>query len=184
MTTLRAMIFAFLTFGLAASSCQAETWVLADEAKTEYFGKAVSYDFGSKQLTIRKVDGKEHMALTIGMLSLLGFPGTFGFIGKWSILVALVDRGGSMLAVILVLTSLVSAGYYLPVVSALWMKPGPEAPLPPEASWARSALVPIVVATIVVVALGVWPGPVLDWATTTAQSLGSATAALAGAASP
>jgi len=124
------------------------------------------------------------LALTIGMLSLLGFPGTFGFIGKWSILAALVDRGGSMLAVILVLTSLLSAGYYLPVVSALWMKPGPEAPLPPEGLWARSALVTIAVATIIVVALGVWPGPVLDWATTTAQSLGSATAALAGAASP
>ncbi|MCL4864428.1 MAG: hypothetical protein KJZ47_00955, partial [Gemmatimonadales bacterium] len=86
--------------------------------------------------------GKRHpgiaLALTIAMLSLLGFPGTFGFMGKWSILSALVDRSGSLLAVILVLTSLVSAGYYLPVVSALWMKPGPDGALPPEAAPGRT----------------------------------------------
>lgn len=60
MTSLRPTIFAVFTFAFGASSCPAETWVLADEAKTEYFGEAVSYDLESKQLTIRKVDGKEH----------------------------------------------------------------------------------------------------------------------------
>jgi NADH-quinone oxidoreductase subunit N len=64
-------------------------------------------------------------ALAIAMLSLLGFPGTAGFIGKWYILVAATGAGQTLLAVILVLTSVVSAGYYLPVIMAMYMKPEP-----------------------------------------------------------
>ena len=61
------------------------------------------------------------------MLSLLGFPGTFGFIGKWYILTAVVAEGQLILPVILVLTSVVSAGYYLPVIMAMYMRPSPSA---------------------------------------------------------
>jgi NADH-quinone oxidoreductase subunit N len=66
--------------------------------------------------------------LAVAMLSLLGFPGTLGFIGKWAILSALVEVKHLPLAVILVLTSLVSAGYYLPVLMSAYMRePGPSA---------------------------------------------------------
>ncbi len=70
-------------------------------------------------------------ALAVCMLSLLGFPGTAGFIGKWYILLAAIGggagQGGALLAVLLVLTSVVSAGYYLPVIMAMYMKPEPSA---------------------------------------------------------
>ena len=59
------------------------------------------------------------------MLSLLGFPGTFGFIGKWYILSAVIAEGQYILPVVLVLTSVVRAGYYLPVIMAMYMKPAP-----------------------------------------------------------
>src|SRR2546422_9873789 len=59
------------------------------------------------------------------MLSLLGFPGTAGFIGKWYILVAATAAGQLPLAAIFVLTSVVSAGYYLPVIMAMYMQPEP-----------------------------------------------------------
>ena len=65
-------------------------------------------------------------AFGVCMLSLLGFPGTFGFIGKWMILSALVTSGQWIIPVVLVLTSVVSAGYYLPVIMAMYMKPAPE----------------------------------------------------------
>src|SRR5205085_4306018 len=65
------------------------------------------------------------LALAVCMLSLLGFPGTAGFIGKWYILVAATMAHESVLATILVLTSVVSAGYYLPVIMAMYMKPEP-----------------------------------------------------------
>jgi NADH-quinone oxidoreductase subunit N len=66
-------------------------------------------------------------ALAVCMLSLLGFPGTAGFIGKWYILVAAVSAGQGWLAAVLVLTSVISAGYYLPVIMAMYMRSAPFA---------------------------------------------------------
>ena len=65
--------------------------------------------------------------LSVCMLSLLGFPGTVGFIGKWYILTATVAEEQMILPVILVLTSVLSAGYYLPVIMAMYMRPAPTA---------------------------------------------------------
>lgn len=62
-------------------------------------------------------------AMTVFMLSLLGFPGTAGFIGKWYVLSSAVEADQWSLAVILVLASVVSAGYYLPVIMQMYMQP-------------------------------------------------------------
>src|SRR3989442_8024375 len=64
-------------------------------------------------------------ALAVCMLSLLGFPGTAGVIGKWYILVAATAAGQLPLAAILVLTSVISAGYYLPGIIGMYMQPQP-----------------------------------------------------------
>src|SRR5437879_12340931 len=61
-------------------------------------------------------------ALAVCMLSLLGFPGTAGFIGKWYILAAATSAGQGGLAAALVLTSVISAGSYLPVILGSYMK--------------------------------------------------------------
>ena len=67
--------------------------------------------------------------LSLCMLSLLGFPPTAGFLAKWYVLVAAVEAGQWWLAAALVLTSVVSAGYYLPVIMVMYMRPeaSPEA---------------------------------------------------------
>src|SRR2546429_28554 len=67
------------------------------------------------------------LALAVCMLSLLGFPVTAGFIGKWYILVAATSSGQVLLAAVLVLASVISAGYYLPVIMAMYMQPQPSA---------------------------------------------------------
>src|SRR5207247_1758245 len=54
------------------------------------------------------------LALAVCMLSLLGFPGTAGFIGKWYILVAATATGQGLLAAVLVLASVIPAGCHLP----------------------------------------------------------------------
>ena len=77
------------------------------------------------------------LGLSICMLSLLGFPGTFGFIGKWYIISATVAEGQYILPVVLVLTSVLSAGYYLPVIMAMYMKPAPIAGAPGGAAGSR-----------------------------------------------
>ena len=96
------------------------------------------------------------LAMSVFMLALLGFPvfGGIGFFAKWYMLQAAL-RGGAApqtrLAVVLVLTSVVSAGYYLYVVSVMFMRPRPEgAPTPPRVGALTNAVVAASVALILV----------------------------------
>jgi NADH-quinone oxidoreductase subunit N len=59
--------------------------------------------------------------LTIAMLSLAGIPGTVGFIGKFELINALVSGNYTWLAIVLVIGSMISLGYYLRVVATMWM---------------------------------------------------------------
>jgi NADH-quinone oxidoreductase subunit N len=67
--------------------------------------------------------------MTISMLSLAGIPGTVGFIGKFQLIHALVDGDYTWLAIVLVIGSMISLGYYLRVVAAIWMRAPVPAPL-------------------------------------------------------
>ncbi|MDQ3673381.1 MAG: NADH-quinone oxidoreductase subunit N, partial [Gemmatimonadota bacterium] len=78
------------------------------------------------------------VAMAVFMLALLGFPifGGIGFFAKWYVLQAALQTPApqTRLAIILVLTSVVSAGYYLYVVMVMFMKPrAANAPLPAPA---------------------------------------------------
>jgi NADH-quinone oxidoreductase subunit N len=63
-------------------------------------------------------------AMTIFMLSLIGLPPTLGFVGKFYLFSSVIAGGFYGLAVIGVLTSLVSAYYYLRVVVTMYMQDG------------------------------------------------------------
>jgi NADH-quinone oxidoreductase subunit N len=66
------------------------------------------------------------LPLTIAMLSLAGIPATAGFIGKIYLIQALVDGGYAWLAVVIVVGSMISLGYYLRVIAAVWMRDAPS----------------------------------------------------------
>jgi len=110
-------------------------------------------------------------ALAVCMLSLLGFPGTAGFIGKWYILIAATNAGQNVLAAILVLTSVVSAGYYLPVIMAMYMKPEPSESAHVDVRLGRwgGAAVAVVVSAILL--FGVWPNRLFDLARSAGDSV-------------
>ena len=59
--------------------------------------------------------------MTVSMLALAGIPGTVGFIGKFQLIHALVDGNYTWLAIVLVVGSMISLGYYLRVVATMWM---------------------------------------------------------------
>jgi NADH-quinone oxidoreductase subunit N len=118
--------------------------------------------------------------LAVCMLSLLGFPGTFGFIGKWYILTAVVAEGHYILPVILVLTTVISLGYYLPVVMAMYMKPAPSADRYVAVRFAPAALGAVALSVAAVLLFGVWPGGLLDLAARSAATLTQTGGPLAG----
>jgi NADH-quinone oxidoreductase subunit N len=69
--------------------------------------------------------------MTLSMLGLAGIPATAGLIGKFYLIEAAVDGGYAWLGVVIVIGSMISLGYYLPVIAAMWMREAPEAkPLP------------------------------------------------------
>ncbi|HEY3012434.1 MAG TPA: NADH-quinone oxidoreductase subunit N [Gemmatimonadales bacterium] len=111
------------------------------------------------------------LGLSICMLSLLGFPGTFGFIGKWYILSAVVAEGQVILPVVLVLTSVISAGYYLPVIMSVYMKAAPDDEAYRGVRLSPAAAGAIAVSVAAVVVFGFWPGGALETATRSAGTL-------------
>jgi NADH-quinone oxidoreductase subunit N len=100
------------------------------------------------------------VAMTVFMLALLGFPifGGAGFFAKWYILKAALDAPApqTMLAVVLVLTTVISAGYYLYVIMVMFMRPrGVDAfPVPRTPAWTRFVMVACAAAILI---LGIAP---------------------------
>jgi NADH-quinone oxidoreductase subunit N len=102
--------------------------------------------------------------MTIFLLSLGGFPPTAGFIGKWYIFTAAVQEGHYWLAIIGVLTSVVSVFFYLRIVVMMYMsESAPEIDsMRPRVS--ATAVAGLILATAAVLYLGVLPTRVLDLA--------------------
>ncbi|HEV7585962.1 MAG TPA: NADH-quinone oxidoreductase subunit N [Solirubrobacteraceae bacterium] len=83
--------------------------------------------------------------MTLAMLGLAGIPATSGFIGKFYLIDASVAGGYTWLGVVIVVGSMISLGYYLPVVAAMWMRGSPAEephvrPEPPGPSPASGTL--------------------------------------------
>src|SRR5271170_7270900 len=69
--------------------------------------------------------------MTISMLALAGIPATAGFIGKFYLIDAAVAGGYTWLGLAILIGSMISLGYYLPVIAAMWMREAPgTAPRP------------------------------------------------------
>lgn len=111
------------------------------------------------------------VAMTVFLLSLAGFPFTAGFIGKFFILRAAVERGLVLLAVVLVLASLVSYYYYLRVAWYMWFRDPVEGRTAEPRALAPAMTVALVIATAGIVVLGVAPGVLLDAAERSAAGL-------------
>jgi len=108
-------------------------------------------------------------ALAVFMISLTGIPVSAGFVGKFYLFTAAVDGGYVTLAVVGMMMSAVSAYYYLGVVVAMYMRePVGEDVWGPVSVPAGLALA---VSVLVVLGLGVYPGPVMAWARLAARSL-------------
>jgi len=107
--------------------------------------------------------------MTVFLLSLGGFPPTAGFIGKWYIFSAAVQEGHYWLAIIGVLSSVVSVFFYLRIVVMMYMtEEGAEPARPAISVPAMAALGFAMLATFY---LGVLPTRVIDYALESIQTI-------------
>ncbi len=98
-------------------------------------------------------------AMTIFMLSFTGIPPTLGFVGKFYLFRTVIEGGFIGLALIGVLTSLISAYYYLRVVVVMYMWDGePEAH---REVWLTATTLAAAVGTVV---LALFSTPLFRWA--------------------
>jgi NADH-quinone oxidoreductase subunit N len=93
-------------------------------------------------------------AMAVFMLSLIGFPPTLGMVGKFYLFRAVIAGGYSGLAIIGVITSLVSAYYYLRVVVNMYMREGE--PVIDRENWLEITIAVTALATVVLSFVPQW----------------------------
>ena len=107
------------------------------------------------------------IGFSVCLLALLGFPifGGAGFFAKWYVLQAAITSPNGLvpLSVLLVLTSVVSAGYYLHLVRVMFMRARPENAVEPAVMAPLTRLV-LVTSVGLLLILGVFPNRLATWA--------------------
>jgi NADH-quinone oxidoreductase subunit N len=98
-------------------------------------------------------------AMTVAMLSFIGVPPTLGFVGKFYLFSTVIKGGYIGLALIGLLTSLVSAYYYLRVVVIMYMRTGE-----PRVTRERLLYYMTVVTAAATVLLSIFSAPLFAWA--------------------
>ena len=97
---------------------------------------------------------------TAMLLSLAGIPLTGGFIGKFYVVAAGVGSSLWLLVIILVINSAIGLFYYLRIIIAVYSQPETKAAPAPSLSVSGGTV--LAGLTVILVWLGVYPGPVLD----------------------
>jgi NADH-quinone oxidoreductase subunit N len=143
---------------------------------------------GEKYVTLEDYAGLGRTApvlaatFTFFLMSLIGIPITGGFFGKFYVLSAALKSNLVWLSIVLVLNSAVGAYYYLRIIVMMYMRePRGEVQVTPIPAAAALAITICVAATLY---LGVVPGRVLDYATSSARQLVRDTAPATAAATP
>jgi len=93
-------------------------------------------------------------AFFIGSLSVIGLPPTGGFISKWYLVTGTLQAGQTALLVVLLISTLLNAAYFLPIVYQAFFKSPPESEIEQrfqEAPWACVA--PLVFTALVTLLL-------------------------------
>lgn len=90
----------------------------------------IFYRFASAELSVMSGMGKTMpltmAAFTIGGLSLIGIPGTAGFVSKWYLVTALLDASLWPLALLILVASILTLIYVGRVIEVAYFKPVPE----------------------------------------------------------
>lgn len=93
------------------------------------------------------------------MFALSGIPPFAGFFGKYYVFIAAIEANMTWLAIVGILSSVISVYFYLRIVIIMYFKDGNEG-LSPILS--NTALLGIIISALIVILMGVFPGSVID----------------------
>ena len=153
------MVYVFMQLGAFAVVVMLRRRdIIGDELK-DFTGLAVSHPGAAT-------------AMLIFLLSLGGIPPTAGFMGKLWLFGAAIEAGYIWLAVIGVANSALSLYYYVRLVVFMWTT---DAESPAQSfRLSPSLAVVLVVSVIGTILFGVYPGPLFEFAASSASTLGAA----------
>ena len=103
-------------------------------SKITLFFAAGSIHVAAHVDTVGRIDGIGRRmpwtmgAFAVGALSMIGIPPTAGFLGKWFILMAAVSLGQWFAVGVIIVSTLLNAGYFLPIVYRAFARAGPGEP--------------------------------------------------------
>jgi NADH-quinone oxidoreductase subunit N len=102
------------------------------------------------------------IAMTLFLVSLTGLPPTAGFIGKWYLFGAVIEKGWYWLAVIGVINSVISLFYYMKIVRNMWLRKvdnGKE-----QFQYSIPSYIILLIFAFPTLLFGLYFSPVLRWA--------------------
>ncbi len=105
-------------------------------------------------------------ALSVAVLGLGGLPPLAGFMSKWQIFVSgfqTQNAGGVVLMIFMALNSVLSLGYYAPLVNRMYRRQ-PSQRVEAGAPVGAAMALPLVILTLATVVIGFWP-TLLSWLT-------------------
>ncbi|MBA7617424.1 Na(+)/H(+) antiporter subunit D [subsurface metagenome] len=133
---------------------------------------SIVHETGTRDISSLRGIGKmmpvTSISLFIALLGLGGVPGTNGFISKYHLFSAAFGSGLGWLGIMGVLNSALSMAYYIRIMQVLLGSPK-------EGFKAKEA--PILMLTVtmamaaIIVILGIWPAPLINFASSASQSL-------------
>jgi NADH-quinone oxidoreductase subunit N len=101
------------------------------------------------------------LTLTVFLLAQAGVPLTSGFFAKFYVITAAVEAGSTWLAVIAMLTAVISAFLYLRITVSMYMSDTDDAEaVGPRFSIPLGAGIALAVCLVVTLVVGVWPGSI------------------------
>jgi len=93
---------------------------------------------------------------------MVGIPLLAGFNSKWYLGLASLEASKPLFLIIILISSLLNAGYYLPVVISAFFGKDENVRLENAREAEGLALMPLIIFSLLIVALGVYPKVILD----------------------
>ncbi len=102
-------------------------------------------------------------AFGLASLSMIGVPPVAGFVSKWYLALGAMDIHDNVLLAVLIVSSLLNAGYFVPVFFIAFFGDPPPGETAASGSLEKAPLialmvVPLFITSVISVAIGLWPG--------------------------